>query len=279
MALTYQSAGTAAAASGASPTVIATTTALAVGDYLLIVMAYDNSGGGGADPLSTSFTPTPAAGALSTIVTAITQNGANDPSTASSGVDTRYQGYTVTSAIASGTNISIAWSGTVVVRAFVMVKVTSNAGGAVTHRTSGPLGATLVVASAAPSLTTPSVNSGELVLCFVGHENGANITGDADTTNGSWGTMVTTFNGTGLAGMAAGIQGKVVTATGTQTFNPTGTSSDWVLGYSIFTETFGGNMKVWSGSAWVEKPIKVWNGSAWVRKPLKVWNGSAWVLS
>jgi len=41
----------------------------------------------------------------------------------------------------------------------------------------------------------------------------------------------------------------------------------------------GGKMKVWNGSAWVEKPAKVWNGSAWVVKPVKVWNGSAWVLS
>lgn len=35
--------------------------------------------------------------------------------------------------------------------------------------------------------------------------------------------------------------------------------------------------KVWSGSAWVAKPVKVWNGTAWVTKPLKVWSGSAWV--
>jgi hypothetical protein len=35
--------------------------------------------------------------------------------------------------------------------------------------------------------------------------------------------------------------------------------------------------KVWSGSAWVEKPAKVWSGSAWVTKPMKIWNGSAWV--
>ena len=41
----------------------------------------------------------------------------------------------------------------------------------------------------------------------------------------------------------------------------------------------GGSIKVWTGSAWVEKPVKVWNGSAWVEKPVKAWNGSAWVLS
>jgi hypothetical protein len=35
-------------------------------------------------------------------------------------------------------------------------------------------------------------------------------------------------------------------------------------------------VKVWSGSAWVEKPAKVWSGSAWTAKPVKTWNGSAW---
>lgn len=38
-----------------------------------------------------------------------------------------------------------------------------------------------------------------------------------------------------------------------------------------------GRMKVWTGSAWVAKPVKVWSGSAWVEKPVKFWNGSAWV--
>jgi hypothetical protein len=38
-----------------------------------------------------------------------------------------------------------------------------------------------------------------------------------------------------------------------------------------------GRAKVWTGSAWVIKPVKVWSGSAWVTKPAKVWNGSAWV--
>jgi hypothetical protein len=38
----------------------------------------------------------------------------------------------------------------------------------------------------------------------------------------------------------------------------------------------GGFVKVWTGSAWVSKPLKVWNGTAWVSKPLKVWTGSIW---
>lgn len=39
-----------------------------------------------------------------------------------------------------------------------------------------------------------------------------------------------------------------------------------------------GLIKVWNGSAWVEKPVKVWTGSAWVTKPLKRWTGSSWEL-
>jgi len=38
-----------------------------------------------------------------------------------------------------------------------------------------------------------------------------------------------------------------------------------------------GRAKVWTGSAWAQKPAKVWSGSAWVTKPVKVWNGSTWV--
>ena len=41
----------------------------------------------------------------------------------------------------------------------------------------------------------------------------------------------------------------------------------------------GGLIKVWNGSAWVDKPVKVWNGSSWVAKPLKFWNGTSWELS
>jgi hypothetical protein len=37
-----------------------------------------------------------------------------------------------------------------------------------------------------------------------------------------------------------------------------------------------GYAKVWTGSAWVEKPAKVWSGSAWVQKPVKFWDGSTW---
>lgn len=239
MALTYVSAGTANAASGASPTTIATTVDLSPGDQLMVAMAYDNSGGSGADPL-TVFAASPATGAMTS---QSQQTGLNDPGAASAGVAARAGVYLVTSQIPSGTNISISWTGTVVVRAFAMAKVSSNLftggvgpGGSVVYRTNSGATGTNTVAAAAGQLTTPSVTNAELVLCWVAHENGANITGDADSTNGTWGTIITTFNGSGATGIAVGIQGKTVTATATQSFDPTGTLSDWIHGAAIFTE-------------------------------------------
>lgn len=40
-----------------------------------------------------------------------------------------------------------------------------------------------------------------------------------------------------------------------------------------------GQIKVWTGAAWVAKPVKVWNGGSWVVKPVKYWNGSSWITT
>jgi len=85
------------------------------------------------------------------------------------------------------------------------------------------------------------------------------------------------------------------TSTGAVTGTPTisGESYSFVLsasgvGGTITTGTFSGTVaapsgagqvKVWSGSAWVYGQPKVWNGSAWVTGTTKVWSGSAWTTS
>jgi hypothetical protein len=232
MAVTFTGAGTATAASGNSPQAVTTTTALAVGDALVVLIAYDNSGGGGADSMSGTVTATPATGAVSAGVGG--QTGLNDPGTASSGVCARCIAFPVTTAIPSGTVVNVSWSGTIVVRAVVLMKV-ATAGKAVYRTNSGTTG-TNGVAVTTVALTTPSVTNGEGVLCWAAHENGAAITGDADTTNGTWSAVYGTFQGSAQTGMAAYFQSKVVTATATQAFNPTGTSSDWIVGALIFSE-------------------------------------------
>lgn len=40
-----------------------------------------------------------------------------------------------------------------------------------------------------------------------------------------------------------------------------------------------GQIKVWTGAAWVAKPMKVWDGASWTTKPVKYWDGSQWVLT
>lgn len=38
-----------------------------------------------------------------------------------------------------------------------------------------------------------------------------------------------------------------------------------------------GEVGVWSGSTYIDKPAKVWNGSSWEQKPAKYWDGTDWV--
>lgn len=237
MTVTFTGIGVATAASGAAPTFITTTAALAAGDFVVGLMAYDNSGGGGADPLGANqlLLSVGTGGMAGTATT--TQTGLNDPGAASAGLAARVAVYAVTGPIASGSTVTVSWTGTVVVRAIALMKVSSSVAGAtINYRTSSGATGTNGVAVTTVALTTPSVTNGEGVLCWAGHENGAAITGDADTTGGTWGAVYGTFTGSGVAGMAAYFQGKAVTATATQAFNPTGTSSDWIVGCLIFTE-------------------------------------------
>jgi hypothetical protein len=71
-------------------------------------------------------------------------------------------------------------------------------------------------------------------------------------------------------------------ASGTRTISPNGTTSGnwqaWMFALKPDVSAApSAGVNVWSGSAWVDKPVKVWSGSAWVTKPVKTWNGSAWV--
>lgn len=80
---------------------------------------------------------------------------------------------------------------------------------------------------------------------------------------------------------------RVVTANGSTAYGTGGTTtpnnfnsaSAIIAAFKKGAVAAGGNMKVWNGTAWVEKPAKVWTGSAWTQKPVKFWNGSAWVLA
>jgi hypothetical protein len=232
MAVSFTGAGTAVAASGASPQAVTTATALNAGDFVVALIVYDNSGGSGADPMSGTIALAPATGAVGASVSA--QTGLNDPGTASSGLAARCVAFPVTVTIPSGTVVNVSWTGTVVVRAVAFMKVATAL--VTSYRANSGTGANAVAATTIAH-TTPSVTNGEGVLCWVGHEYGEAVTGDADTTNGTWSAVYGANTGSTTSGQGAYFQSKIVTATATQAFNPTGTSSDWIAGSLIFTET------------------------------------------
>jgi hypothetical protein len=119
-------------------------------------------------------------------------------------------------ALQTGTVITVTFDASTAVKTWTLTEVTKTAGA-----------------------TIQFVASGNLVFGFVFNEYGTaqTPTGDADTTNGSWSTLQTAEAGTTAAGQSVLTQWKTVTATATQTYNPTlGTSSDCIAAWMVLTE-------------------------------------------
>lgn len=88
-----------------------------------------------------------------------------------------------------------------------------------------------------PSVTRTPSTTGQLAYGVCSSESDASPTGDADTTNGSWDSLGTprTTGGSAVTNIGAYVQGKIVTAAGSQTWNPT-TTADCVAGLLVITE-------------------------------------------
>lgn len=80
----------------------------------------------------------------------------------------------------------------------------------------------------APTATTTDPVAGDLVVGMSGWETATLPTGDSDTTNGSWGSInaVGTTGSGDTTNIVAALQHKIVTATGSQTYNPTNAVSN-----------------------------------------------------
>ena len=105
-------------------------------------------------------------------------------------------------------------------------------------------------ATAAPTVTSGSITNGNVVFGCLFNEQGTaqTVTADADATNGSWSTQQTAEVGTTAAGMTVASQYKIVTATATQTYNPTlGVSSDCLCSWMQLSEEL---IPAITGSAW-----------------------------
>lgn len=198
------------------------------GSWAVLGAAYDNAGSGGSDPYSSISDS-----AGNTWTPRI--NSLIDPGAANAGQALRFFSSTMDVAtLTTSHTITISFGSTVVAaRSWALHEVAASAGN-VGYVTGGQETAT----TATPTITTGSIASGDMVIAAVGREGNETQTGDSDTSNGSWSAALTGNVGIGTGGSEIISQRKVVTATGTQTYDTTygGTSRDGCEAWVQFTE-------------------------------------------
>lgn len=199
------------------------------GSFIVLCIAYDNSGTNGADSYSSiadskGNTWTPRLNAL------------NDPGAANAGTVLRV--FTTSQDVAplqTSSRVTMSFSTAVTAKACTFTEFSSsNSGGSgylayVTGTYSVP------AATTSPTITSVSVgylDQSDILLGVVGREANTTRTDDSDTTNGSWSTSQKTGIGTTTSGQEIITQYKIPNAAGTQTYNPTfGTSADLCIAW------------------------------------------------
>ena len=230
MALTVTERGSGGNNTASTSLVIAPASNFVAGTTGVLTLHADNAGSGGA----TTVMPATITDSKGNTWTRHV-NPIYDPGAASAGVDSALYSAPIVTALLTSDNITVNWAAGVSVTAkrWELKEIAAGAGNIAQHRTSG---AGTGAASGTPTVTTASVTSGEVVVGFGTSESADTWVGDSDTSNGSWSTAVKGAAGTGTSGIAGIVQHKVTTGTATQTYNPTLTSADQILGWAIFQE-------------------------------------------
>jgi hypothetical protein len=230
-ALTGTDRGTGTNATSATTFTLSPASNFTAGAMAVLVIAADNSVSGGATENFTSVTDS-LGNTWTEQNTVIFDNGA-----ANAGVQGAF--YTTlqnAGTLQTGTVITVTFADTNPMEAWTLMEVTAGAGKIVGVVRSGD-GATHT--GTTPTVTTSSITNTNMVIGGLFNEQGTvqTVTEDGDTTNGTWSTQQTNEVATTGAGMTVSSQRKIVTATATQTFNPTlGTSSDVILGWLELAE-------------------------------------------
>lgn len=227
-AITTADRGTGGNTTGATSVTVTPGSNLAAGSMGVIVVAADNAGAAGnAANCNASMTDS-VGNAWTRQLDVWFDNGA-----ASAGAELCMYTAPLTTAFTTANNVVVGFGNSVTAKSWTLTEVIPTSGFIPLFVTgAGGTGAT----SGTPTVTTSSINSGDVVIGGGAAESANTWTGDADTTNGSWSTQQATGNGTGTTGMSVTSQAKVVTATATQTYNPTLTSVDQIIGWIQITE-------------------------------------------
>lgn len=232
MALTVTSRGTGTHNTGATTLVPGGRTAtLAVGSMGVLCIAADNASSGGAT-LMAPATWTDAKGNTWTLRT----NRLFDNGAASAGIEMMFYTAPITVALLTTDLGTITWGGGVspVAKAWTWYEVIPSGANTVSYEAGGDIaGAT----AANASVTTGTVKVGDAVIAGYFSENVNAVTGDSDTTNGTWTAQQTATVGAGTSGVRVASQQKVQTTTdSTQTYDVTVASQDRIAGYIVLHE-------------------------------------------
>lgn len=232
MALTSYARGTGLAA-GATTAVITPSTYPAAGSLLVVVVAYDNNAASGADPGCT-VTDSKNNVWISRHTTRRSPGNATNDGTMLRIFTTRQEVGT----LVSPNTITVTFGGATVRAAAALWEVTA---GASLFADFIATGTGAVGASTTPSVTTGTINVGEMTVGGVANEYGTAqtlSTPDADSTNGTWSTNQYAETGSTTSGQNVTSQTKVQTTTSSaQTYNLVmATSADWAAGWIVVAE-------------------------------------------
>lgn len=220
---------TTATSTTSSGTLEITGVSASVGDMLVVMLACDNTGANGTPP---TVTCTDSGG---NTYTSRVNNWRSATSVPNDGVANRAFTSSITTALSGGT-ITLSLDPNTTAKTALVKKIAPDAGEEVTYGTNAGNSST----STLPTVTTSSITNGHTVIGFVGIETNENIFSDSDTTNGTWSTQQTELSNTGtvFGSVRIASQHKTVTATATQTYNPTTANTrDWAINWMSFSAT------------------------------------------
>jgi hypothetical protein len=204
-----------------SPTSNYTANSLAV-----LCLAYDNAGSAGSATIAPASATDTIGNLWTRQVNALYDNGA-----ASAGVEIAI--YTsFVSSFPTTASLTITWSNGSPVARFALHEFTSTTGGVAFVTGAAGTGAT----TGTPSVTSSSITNGDAIIGVAGLEGTDSWAGDSDTSNGSWSTHQHSGTGSGTSAISITSQRKIATGTATQTYNPTCTSGDTMIGWIAVTE-------------------------------------------
>jgi len=247
VALTGTSRGTGTHNTGATTSVPGGRSAtLAVGSIGVLCIALDNAGTSG----STLISPASWTDAKGNVWTRRT-NRLYDNGAASAGIEMVFYTAPITVALLTTDAGTITWSpaASPVAKVWTWYEVIPSANAEVAYSTGGDIaGAT----AANAQVTTASVLVGDAVIAGYFSENVAAVTGDSDSTNGTWTAQQTATVGTTTSGVRIATQQKVqTTAASTQSYDVTVASQDCIAGYIMLHEQHTGSASLVSSGGGV----------------------------